>query len=45
MEETIPEETQILDILNEDFKIPVLNMLRVKGKQGPRTKGCQENNI
>lgn len=28
MEVTIPEGTQTLDVLNEDFKIPVLNMLK-----------------
>lgn len=28
MEETIPEETQTLDVLNSEFKTPVLNMLK-----------------
>ena len=28
VEETIPKETQTLDVLNEEFKTPSLNMLK-----------------
>lgn len=28
MEETIPKEIQTLDVLNEEFKTPSLNMLK-----------------
>lgn len=44
--ESIPEEAQTLAILDKDFMLTVLNMLKLlKGNHGKRTKGNQENDV
>lgn len=43
--ETVHEEDQALEFLDNDFKLTVLNMLRAKGNHAQRTKGNHKNDV
>lgn len=45
MAETIPEETQALDVPDKDFKTTVLNVPKLLKKNTERHKGNHQNNV